>query len=89
MSVDILPAPFFLPSVAAYSQRYRTNFVCVFRWLKTEMGNSAAKLLGQDEAEIEIEESVQGVIAVIDRAERDRERYSGRFLSYTGSEYPW
>jgi norsolorinic acid ketoreductase len=58
-------------------------------WVKTEMGNHAAKLFGEAEAEIEVEESVRGIIAVIDRAESDLETYSGRFLSYTGGDYPW
>ena len=53
------------------------------------MGNYAAKLFGKDEAEIETKTSVQGIVAVIDQAEVDKTAYSGRFLSYTGDDYPW
>lgn len=53
------------------------------------MGIHAAKLLGQDDADIEIEECVVGIVAVIDKAEREPDAYSGRFLSYSGDDYPW
>jgi hypothetical protein len=53
------------------------------------MGNHAAKLFGQDEAEIEVEEYVQGIIAAINEAEREREACWGRFLSYKGDDYAW
>lgn len=65
------------------------TFACSLRWVKTEMGNDAAKLFGQHEAEIEVEESVQGMVSVIDGAQQDQEAYSGRFFSYTGDDYPW
>lgn len=51
------------------------------------MGNNAAKLFGVDGAEIEIEDSTKGLIAVIEAAKR--ETHSGRFLSYKGGDYPW
>jgi NAD(P)-dependent dehydrogenase (short-subunit alcohol dehydrogenase family) len=47
-------------------------------WVKTDMGGAGADL--------EVAESVGGVIDVIERL---RPEDSGRFLSYDGTEIPW
>ncbi|BCS26276.1 SDR family oxidoreductase [Aspergillus puulaauensis] len=57
-------------------------------WVQTNMGDFAAKewkyAPGAPET---VENSVSGVLEVVDGA--TREKVSGKFLSYTGQELPW
>ena len=55
-------------------------------WVKTEMGSYGASQLG-GEPTLSKEESVGGTIKVIDTATRDKT--SGRFKSYAGTEQAW
>ncbi|KAL3421809.1 aflatoxin biosynthesis ketoreductase nor-1 [Phlyctema vagabunda] len=56
-------------------------------WVQTELGNAGAVVFGLEKASITVEESVTGVVKLIDGA--TREKTSGRFLNYTGEEFPW
>ncbi|RDW75240.1 hypothetical protein BP6252_06382 [Coleophoma cylindrospora] len=56
-------------------------------FVQTELGNTGANNLGLEQADITVEESVNGVVAVIDKA--TRETHSGRFAHYLGGELPW
>jgi len=57
-------------------------------WVQTEMGNRAAVMYGfGDKAEISVKQSIDGVSAVIDSA--TREKTSGHFMVYDGTESLW
>lgn len=57
-------------------------------WVKTRAGEFAAKEWGVDvEPPVTVEQSVKGMLEVIDGA--SRERYGGKFMSFDGSEIPW
>ncbi|RDW85589.1 hypothetical protein BP5796_03914 [Coleophoma crateriformis] len=55
-------------------------------FVQTELGNTGANNLGLEQAGITVEESVNGVVAVIDKA--TRETHSGRFVHYLRGELP-
>jgi len=55
-------------------------------WVQTDMGNAGAKAFGFEKAELLLEESVNGMIKVIEDA---TEATSGRFMIYNGTESPW
>jgi norsolorinic acid ketoreductase len=48
-------------------------------WVQTEMGNRAANAVGLDSAPMNLEDSVEGCLKVIDVVSRDR--YAGEFVS--------
>lgn len=56
-------------------------------WVKTELGNELAKSLGAAEAAITVEESVAGVMKVVDEA--TREKTGGKFIDQEGKPIPW
>ncbi|OJD32599.1 aflatoxin biosynthesis ketoreductase nor-1 [Diplodia corticola] len=56
-------------------------------WTKSDMGNEAAKKFGREEAQVELADSVAGLVRVIDDA--TREKTSGRLMVWDGSELPW
>ncbi|KAL4756323.1 SDR family oxidoreductase [Aspergillus foveolatus] len=53
-------------------------------WLRTELGNHAARSVGLSEAPVAIQDGVKGVLDVIDHA--TREDTSGKFLSWDKDE---
>ncbi|KAI5310715.1 hypothetical protein KEM55_003021 [Ascosphaera atra] len=65
--------------------------ICAFvihpGWVQTRMGNESASMVGMDEAPTTIEESVKGVINVIDGAFANS--MSGRYMTWKGVELPW
>lgn len=56
-------------------------------WVQTEMGNAGAEAAGVHQADITLEESVTGLLSVIDKA--TREETSGKLMNYDGSVLPW
>jgi len=56
-------------------------------WVQTDMGNAGAKAFGFEKAEITVEESVSGLVNVIDSA--TRESTSGKFMVYDGTVSTW
>ena len=57
-------------------------------WVRTEMGNVGAKIAGMDEAPMTLEQSVTGILKIVDPA--TRETHSGKFWSAEDSkELPW
>ena len=51
------------------------------------MGNYGAKAFGAEKAAITVEESVTGLIKVIDAA--TRETHGGKLWAYNGRQLPW
>ncbi|KAH8600952.1 hypothetical protein B0O99DRAFT_649022 [Bisporella sp. PMI_857] len=56
-------------------------------WVRTDMGNTAARAFGMEEAEITVEQSINGVVDLIDNA--TRESASGKFLTYNKVPIRW
>ena len=66
--------------------------VCLYRlcarFVQTDMGNSAARLIGMDEATMKLDDSVLKIVELLDTATRDQ--HSGKYLDVsTGTEVPW
>ncbi|KAE8324470.1 putative NADPH-dependent 1-acyl dihydroxyacetone phosphate reductase [Aspergillus sergii] len=56
-------------------------------WTQTDLGNRGAESFGVEKAALTIEESVRGVLSVIDAS--TRETHSGRLWKYDGNQEPW
>ncbi|KAH6972796.1 hypothetical protein BKA56DRAFT_592832 [Ilyonectria sp. MPI-CAGE-AT-0026] len=56
-------------------------------WLQTDLGNHAAQSSGLQQAPVAVEDGVNGIVNVIDKA--TREKTSGRFWSWDEQELPW
>ncbi|OTB00905.1 hypothetical protein M426DRAFT_65010 [Hypoxylon sp. CI-4A] len=56
-------------------------------WVQTNMGDRGAHAFGQEKAAITVDESVNGIIKVVDAA--SRETHSGKIWVYTGKESAW
>ncbi|KAI0192138.1 hypothetical protein F4808DRAFT_379218 [Astrocystis sublimbata] len=55
-------------------------------WVQTDMGNVSAVAAGMEKAPVSIEQSVQGILSVVEGAQRTG---SNKFISFDGSELPW
>jgi len=56
-------------------------------WVQTDMGNGGAKSNGLEKAPVTVEDSVNGIISLIDKAER--KTHSGKFFDYQHKEISW
>ncbi|KAJ5193429.1 hypothetical protein N7449_009571 [Penicillium cf. viridicatum] len=56
-------------------------------WVQTELGNRGADAFGIDKAAITVEESVTGVVKVIDAS--TLKTHSGKLFKYDGNQEPW
>ncbi|KAJ3012833.1 hypothetical protein HKX48_006064 [Thoreauomyces humboldtii] len=56
-------------------------------WVKTEMGNECARCLGAQEAPLSIEESITGMLKVIEGA--SQKTVGGKHIDYQGNQIPW
>ncbi|TVY36965.1 Norsolorinic acid ketoreductase [Lachnellula subtilissima] len=56
-------------------------------WVQTDMGNRGAHAFGVEEASTTLEDSVNGMIKVINVATRDT--HGGKLWEYNGSQVPW
>lgn len=56
-------------------------------WVKTEMGNFAAKSVGMEEAPLTVEQSVEGSLRIIDQL--TREKWGGDFVDVEGNSLTW
>ncbi|TVY92209.1 Norsolorinic acid ketoreductase [Lachnellula willkommii] len=56
-------------------------------WVQTSLGNRGADAFGVKEAPVTTEDSVKGIIKVIDVATRDT--HGGKLWEYNGSQVPW
>ncbi|TVY26063.1 Norsolorinic acid ketoreductase [Lachnellula hyalina] len=56
-------------------------------WVQTDMGNRGAHAFDINEANITTEDSVNGMIKIIDVATRDT--HGGKLWEYNGSQVPW
>ncbi|KAL2130928.1 hypothetical protein VTI74DRAFT_5753 [Chaetomium olivicolor] len=56
-------------------------------WVQTDLGQRGADAFGYEKAAITVDESVNGIIEVIDAATRNT--HSGKMWVYTGVESPW
>lgn len=68
----------FRSRVGRWGESGRVAVVIHPGWVRTDMGG--------DNASISVEESVRGVIGVLDRLSTDEH---GRFLTWEGAEHPW
>lgn len=57
------------------------------RFVRTDMGNEGARLLGVEESQMEAEESVGGMVTLIDGA--GKATHGGRMWEWTGVEAAW
>lgn len=58
-----------------------------YRFVQTDLGNSGAAFFGMKEATTPAEDSVKGLVKVIDGA--TREKTSGHFPIFEGGEFAW
>lgn len=58
-----------------------------YSWVQTELGNRGADAFGIEKAAITVEESVTGVVKVIDAS--TLETHSGKLFKYDGNQEPW
>jgi len=76
--------------LARYSH-YETPHLIIFSispgWVQTDMGNKAAVVAGKEKAPLTVQESVAGMIKVIDNATKEKE--SGLHMRYDGSVSKW
>ncbi|BGP02928.1 short-chain dehydrogenase/reductase SDR family protein [Rhodotorula toruloides] len=56
-------------------------------WTQTDMGNAGARAFGLEEAPVKLEDSVAGILKIVDGA--TREKTGGKFWDYTGDELSW
>ncbi|KGO66497.1 Short-chain dehydrogenase/reductase SDR [Penicillium italicum] len=56
-------------------------------WVQTELGNRGADSFGLEKAAITVEDSVSGVVNVIDAS--TLQTHSGKLFKYDGNEEPW
>ncbi|KAL4968273.1 uncharacterized protein BDV14DRAFT_187776 [Aspergillus stella-maris] len=56
-------------------------------FVQSDLGNNAANLLGLEKATTTVDDSTQGLVAVIDAS--TKETHSGRLWKWTGEEEPW
>ncbi|KAL1627152.1 hypothetical protein SLS56_006575 [Neofusicoccum ribis] len=56
-------------------------------WVRTEMGDGAARNFGLAEAELEVGESAAGIVKLLDGA--TGEKSSGKLFKWDGEEFPW
>ncbi|KIW66425.1 hypothetical protein PV04_05760 [Phialophora macrospora] len=56
-------------------------------WVQTDMGNAGAVAFGLEKAMLTLEESIPGIVDVIDKA--TIEATGGKFMVYDGTEFPW
>ena len=56
-------------------------------WVQTDLGNLGAEAFGYEKAAISVEESVRGMIKVVDAA--TRETHGGKLWSWEGGVVPW
>ena len=62
--------------------------LCCSGWVQTEMGNAVAVASGKTEAPVTVEQSVAGIVRLLD--ESTRATHSGKFWNaIDGSEVPW
>ncbi|KAB8219870.1 NAD(P)-binding protein [Aspergillus novoparasiticus] len=64
-----------------------TAFPIDLSWTQTDLGNRGAESFGVEKAALTIEESVRGVLGVIDAS--TRETHSGKLWKYDGNQEPW
>ncbi|TEY55509.1 hypothetical protein BOTCAL_0232g00170 [Botryotinia calthae] len=70
-----------------FEHEFLTAFALNPGWVQTDTGNAGAQMFGLKEASLSIDESVAGIVKVIDAA--TREHTSGKFMEHTGNELDW
>ncbi|KAJ4163828.1 hypothetical protein LMH87_005532 [Akanthomyces muscarius] len=71
----------------AIAETWLTAFPIDPGFVQTEMGNRGARSFNLEQASITVDESVQGVVKVIDAS--TKETHSGKLFLWTGEEVPW
>ncbi|KAI1478147.1 NAD(P)-binding protein [Daldinia eschscholtzii] len=70
-----------------FEEPWLTAFPMDPGFVQSDLGNRAARTLGSEKATITVEESVTGIVKVVDAATRDT--HSGKMWSYEVKEVPW
>ncbi|KAK0666410.1 hypothetical protein QBC41DRAFT_150409 [Cercophora samala] len=68
-------------------EEWLVTFIIDPGWVRTDMGNAGAHAFGMEQANLEVEESVDGIFEVVKGATRERE--GGRLVEYTGRIEGW
>jgi hypothetical protein len=63
------------------------SFVIHPGWVATDIGNLGAARLGLERAPVSVQESVEGMLRIVDAA--SKETHGGTFWEFTGEMYPW
>ncbi|KAL2829149.1 hypothetical protein BDW59DRAFT_170564 [Aspergillus cavernicola] len=71
----------------AIQEPWLTAFPVDPGFVQTDLGNRGAELLGLEKAFITVDESVRGVLSVIDAS--SKETHSGKLWKWSGEEEPW
>ncbi|GAA5982939.1 hypothetical protein JCM10908_006839 [Rhodotorula pacifica] len=69
-----------------YKEHNMTAFVVCPGHTQTDLGNRGAKEMGQEAAPVKLEDSIKGVLGLVDE---ESGKYAGKFMSYDGAERPW
>ncbi|KAK9413825.1 putative NAD(P)-binding protein [Seiridium unicorne] len=64
-----------------------TAFVADPDWAATDMGNHGAKLLGMERAPVDPDDSIDGIVKIINEA--TKATHGGLFINYKGDKQSW
>jgi norsolorinic acid ketoreductase len=95
--MEHLPGPWFTYGITKSALNYMTRKIHFENdwvisialspgWVETDMGTRAAKAVGMDLAPLTVDQSVPGLVSVIDSATR---AVSGSFTGHDGEAVPW
>ncbi|KAH7410627.1 hypothetical protein BKA64DRAFT_358556 [Cadophora sp. MPI-SDFR-AT-0126] len=96
-NMEDFPVPFFAYGISKAAANYLVRKIAFENpkvvsmalnpgWVQTEMGTTAAVGVGMDEAPMTLEESVEGLVGLIDGASLER---TGTFTAVSGEAIPW
>ncbi|WWC86341.1 uncharacterized protein L201_001214 [Kwoniella dendrophila CBS 6074] len=77
----------YLARYAHYEEPSIISFSLSPGWVQTDMGDRGARWAGMEKAPITVDESVSGIVKVIQDATKDN--YSGLHMRYDGSKSKW
>ncbi|GAA6008409.1 hypothetical protein JCM10207_000116 [Rhodosporidiobolus poonsookiae] len=77
--------------IGKFAQEHKDNKLTAFvlspGFVQTDMGAVGAKRFGLEEAPVKLEDSLAGILKLVDDSTLDS--HSGRFFDYTGEGLPW
>jgi norsolorinic acid ketoreductase len=95
--IKTTPVPFYAYSVSKAAVNYMVRKVAFENpelislavnpgWVKTDMGTKAANLLGMDDAPVEFDDSIKGLLKLFDEASLEK---TGTFTNVDGKTIAW